>query len=96
MNEVIATLRQFAGGDGDDFAPGVGSALAAHEDAELLDAWLIERGRSIECLLILGRVRRLLHRVAADGLLDDRRRREVSELLRSIEMFARDGPLSDT
>jgi len=93
MNEVIELFLQTAGGDGGDFDPGVESTPRAHEADELLGAWLSERGRSIECQLILGRVRRLLRQVAADRAVDRRLRRRALGMIRMIRTFGQDGSL---
>lgn len=96
MSEVIERILRTAGGDGVDFMPSVDSTPMAHEADELLNAWFIERERSIECLLILDRVRLLLRRLAADGATDERLRRRAMELLRSIKDLGRDRPRSES
>lgn len=92
MKEVIDALLTRSGGDGASCGVGAGPAFGARELDELLEAWLIERGRSIESLLLLGRVRRFLRRITAAHQLSDDKDREARELLRSIEIFGQSGP----
>ena len=62
----------------------------AEEAAKLLGAWLEERGRSVECLLLLERVQRLLARITADGELKGKSGREARQILEAIEAVAAD------
>jgi hypothetical protein len=62
---------------------------------EVLEAWSQDVGRGIECLLLLGRVRRNLCRILASGRLTDRIEREVKDLLLLINSIGRDNPASE-
>jgi hypothetical protein len=62
---------------------------------EVLEAWSRDLGRGIECLLLLGRVRRLLCRILASGRLTDRIEREVKDLLGLIDSIGEDAPASE-
>lgn len=58
----------------------------------LLEAWNVERGGRVECMLLLGRVRRLLKRTLANSDLTDKNSREASHLLQMIELLTTDVP----
>jgi hypothetical protein len=88
MTGFIDDLLNLSGGDGDFLR----AAPDPREIDLLLGAWLKERGRSIECLLLLGRVRRLLGRLLESGRLTDQDGREVKGLLGLIDSIGRDVP----
>ncbi len=92
MFESIEDLLRLSGGDGDAVKVGSYTTPDPTEMNRLLEAWSEERGRSIECLLLLDRVRWLLSRILAAGRLTDRSEREVARLLRTIDLVGRDGP----
>jgi hypothetical protein len=80
MTKLLDDLLSGSGGDGDY----IKAALDTQEIDQLLGAWSDERGRSTECLLLLGRVRCLLSRLLASGRLTEPSEREVRSLLRLI------------
>jgi len=88
MTGFIDDLLNMSGGDGDF----IRAAADPREIDLLLGAWSKERGRSIECLLLLGRVRRLLCRILESGRLTDQNGREVKGLLRLIDSLGKDVP----
>jgi hypothetical protein len=92
MIKAIRDLLMTSGGDGDHIPVGL-ITTSEREDADrMLEAWTEERGRSIECLLLLGRVHRLLCRIQAAGRLTDQAEREVKNLIRIINSIERDRP----
>lgn len=94
MNDAIEAMLM-AAGDGATTAAGVGTTPRPHELDELMEAWLIERGRSIECGLLLDRARRLLRRITAEGRLTEASDREARCLLRAIAIVAPEGHPTD-
>jgi hypothetical protein len=88
MTGFIDDLLNLSGGDGDFLR----AAPDPREIDRLLGAWSKERGRSIECLPLLGRVRRLLGRLLESGRLADQNGREVMSLLRLIDSIGGDVP----
>jgi hypothetical protein len=92
MIKAIKDLLSMSGGDGDFIKGGMPTTTDLDEIDQILEAWSEERGRSIECLLLLGRVRRLLSRILAAGRLTDQSEREVKSLLRLIDSIGRDAP----
>lgn len=92
MIKVIEDLLSISGGDGDSIKGGVPTATDPDEIDQILRAWSEERGRSVECLLLLGRVRRLLSRMLSAGRLAHQDEREVKGLLRLIDSLGRDSP----
>lgn len=92
MIKAIEDLLSMSGGDGDFIKGGIQATPDLIEINQILEAWSEERGRSIECLLVLGRVRRLLSRILAAGRLTDKSGGEVKRLLRLIDSIGRDGP----
>jgi hypothetical protein len=93
MINVIEDLLSMSGGDGDFIKGGIQATPGMPEIAQLLEAWSRERGQSVECLLLLDRVRRLLSRILAAGRLTDRSEREMKSLLRLIASIGGDAPL---
>jgi hypothetical protein len=92
MIKAIQDLLTTSGRDGDHIPVGI-FAMSGQEDTDrIFEAWSQERGRSIECLLLLGRVHRLLSRVLATGRLTDQTEREVKSLIRLINAIDRDRP----
>ena len=85
MIEVIEELLSRSGGDGDFIKVGIPTTPDLTGIDQVLEAWSEERGRSIECVLLLGRVHRLLSRILAAGQLTDQSQREVKRLLRVID-----------
>jgi hypothetical protein len=85
MIRVIDELLSMSGGDGDFIKGGSPTTPDPNEIDRVLEAWSEERGRSIECLLLLDRIRRLLTRILVAGRLTDQCEREVKSLLRVIE-----------
>ena len=85
MFKVIEELLSRSGGDGDFIKGGIPTSPDRIGIDQVLEAWSEERGRSIECLLLLDRVHRLLSRILAAGRLTDQSEREVKSLLRVIE-----------
>jgi hypothetical protein len=65
--KMIEDLLSMSAGDGDSIDGGIRTAPDPHEMEQILRAWSEERGRSIERLLLLGRIRRLLSRMLAAG-----------------------------
>ena len=92
MIEVIEELLSRSGGDGDFIKVGIPTTPDLTGIDQVLEAWSQERGRSIECLLLLGRVRRLLSRMLTAGRLTDQDEREMKLLLRLIDATGRDSP----
>jgi hypothetical protein len=92
MIEMIEDLLSMSGGDGDFINGGLRAPHELSEIDQILEAWSEERGRSIECLLLLGRVRRLLSGIVAAGRLTDQGEREVRSLLRLIDSLGNDVP----
>jgi hypothetical protein len=95
MIRVIEDLLRRSGGDGDFIKVGIPTPPDLTEIDQVLEAWSQERGRSIECLLLLGRVRRLLSRMLAAGCLTDQTEREVKRLLRLIDSIGKDTPANE-
>ena len=85
MIKVIEELLSRSGGDGDFIKVGIPTTPDLTGIDQVLEAWSEERGRSIECVLLLDRVHRLLSRILAAGRLTDQNQREVKRLLRVIE-----------
>ena len=85
MIEVIEELLSRSGGDGDFIKVGIPTTPDLTGIDQVLEAWSEERGRSIECVLLLDRVHSLLSRILAAGQLTDQSQREVERLLRVIE-----------
>jgi len=92
MIKAIQDLLGMSGGDGDFITVEIPTTADTGDIDQLLAAWSEERGRSIECLLLLGRVRRLLARVLAEGRLTDQSGREAKSLLRLIDSAGKDAP----
>jgi hypothetical protein len=92
MIEAIEDLLNRSGRDGDFIKVGTQATHDLSEIDQILGAWSEEQGRSIECLLLLGRVRRLLSRILAAGRLTDQSEREVKSLLRLIDSIGGDDP----
>jgi hypothetical protein len=90
MEELLSK----SGGDGDFIKGGIPTTHDPTEIHDVLEAWSQDVGRGIECLLLLGRVRRLLCRILASGRLTDRIEREVKRLLRLIDSIGEDAPAS--
>ena len=90
--KMIDDLLSMAGGDGDSIDGGIRTTPDPHEMDQILEAWSDERGRSIERLLLLGRVRRLLCRMLTAGRTTDEDEREMKILLRLIDSIGRDSP----
>jgi hypothetical protein len=94
MIKVIEEILSKSGGDGDFIRGGIRETPDRSEIHEILKAWSQDLGRGIECLLLLGRVRRLLCRILASGRLTDRIEREMKGLLRLIDSIDKDAPAS--
>ncbi len=92
MIEMIENILSTSGGDGDFIKGGIPTTSDPTEIEQILEAWSEERGRIIECLLLINRVRRLLSRMLAAGRLTDQREREVKSLLRLIDSIGKDAP----
>lgn len=92
---MIEDLLSTSGMDGDFIKGGIRTTPDPTEIDRILGAWSEERGRSIECLLFLGRVRHRLSRLLAAGRLTDQGEREVKSLLRLIDSFGRDFPATE-
>lgn len=92
MIKVIEDLLSTSGGDGEFIEGGIPTMRDPTETDQILGAWSEERGRSIECLLLLARVQHLLSRMLAAGRLAEQSEREVKSLLRLIDSIGRDGP----
>jgi hypothetical protein len=71
MIKVIEDILSMSGGDGDFIKVEIPTTPDPDEIDRILEAWSEERGRIIECLLLLDRVRRLLSRMLAAGRLTD-------------------------
>jgi hypothetical protein len=95
MIKAIQDLLNTSSGDGDFIKLEIQATPDLGDLDQLLEAWSEERGRSIECLLLLGRVRRLLARLLAEGRLTDQSGREVKSLLRLIDSLGKDAPAID-
>ena len=85
MIKVIEDLLRISGRDGDFIKVGCPTPPDLTGIDQVLEAWSEERGRSIECVLLLDRVHRLLSRILAAGRLTDQNQRAVERLLRVIE-----------
>ena len=85
MIKVIEDILSMSGGDGDFIKVGIPTTPDLTGIDQVLEAWSEERGRSIECVLLLDRVHRLLSRILAAGRLTDQNQRAVERLLRVIE-----------
>ena len=85
MIKVIEELLRISGRDGDFIKVGSPTTPDLTGIDQVLEAWSEERGRSIECVLLLDRVHRLLSRILAAGQLTDQSQREVKRLLRVID-----------
>ena len=85
MIKVIEDILSISGRDGDFIKVGSPTTPDLTGIDQVLEAWSEERGRSIECVLLLDRVHRLLSRILAAGQLTDQSQREVKRLLRVIE-----------
>ncbi|WP_435005463.1 hypothetical protein P12x_003329 [Tundrisphaera lichenicola] len=94
MLEEIEVLLERSGGDGDyDLA---GFRNDSDEMDQLMQAWLLERGRSIDCLLLLEWSRRILTRMIRTDAIEKPTNREVKRLLRSIELIVSESaPIDD-
>jgi hypothetical protein len=92
MIKVIEELLRIAGRDGDFIKVGIPTTPDLTGIDQVLEAWSEERGRSIECVLLLDRVHHLLSRILAAGRLTDQREREVRCLLRLIDSIGKDAP----
>jgi hypothetical protein len=90
--KIIENLLNISGGDGDFIQGGVSTPLDSTEIDQILGAWSEERGRSIERLLLLGRVGRLLSRMLAAGRSTDEDEREMKKLLHLIDSMGGDAP----
>jgi hypothetical protein len=95
MIELIESILSSSGGDGDFIKGSIPTTDDPNEIDRILEAWSEERGRIIECLLLLDRVRRLLSRMLAAGRLTDQREREMKSLLRLINSIGKDAPASE-
>jgi hypothetical protein len=95
MIKPIQDLLSTSSGDGDFIKLEVQVSPDLGDLGQLLEAWSEERGRSIERLLLLERVRRLLARIQAEGRLTDQSGREVKSLLRLIDSAGKDAPAID-
>jgi hypothetical protein len=95
MIKLIEELLRRSGRDGDFIKVGIPTTPDPTEIHEVLEAWSQDVGRGIECLLLLGRVRRLLCRILASGRLTDRIEREVKDLLGLIDSIGEDAPASE-
>lgn len=90
--KMIEDLLSMSGGDGDSIDGGIRTKPDPHEMDQILKAWSEERGRSIERLLLLGRVRRLLSRIVTAGRAPDEDEREMKRILHLIDAIGRDSP----
>ncbi len=95
MIKVIEDLLSTSGGDGDFIKGGIQGTSDPGEIDKIVEAWSEERGRSIEYLLLMDRVRRVLSRILAAGRLTEQSEREMRCLLRLIGSIEKDGPASD-
>jgi hypothetical protein len=95
LRRGIEDILSMSGGDGDFIKGGIRETPDRSEIHEILEAWSQDLGRGIECLLLLGRVRRLLCRILASGRLTDRIEREVKDLLLLIDSIDKDAPASE-
>jgi hypothetical protein len=95
MIKAIEDILSRSGGDGDFIKGAIPTTPDLTGIDQVLEAWSQERGRSIECLLLLGRVRRLFSRMLAAGCLTDQTEREVRHLLRIIDSIGRDTPANE-
>ena len=92
MIKVIEELLRRSGRDGDFIKVGSPTTPDLTGIDQVLEAWSEERGRSIECVLLLDRVHRLLSRILAAGRLTDQDQREVKDLLLLINSIDKDAP----
>jgi hypothetical protein len=90
--KIIENILSRSGGDGDFIKGGIPTPSDPTEVDQILGAWSEERGRSIERLLLLVRVRRLLSRMLTAGRTRDEDEREMKKLLRLIDSIGRDSP----
>lgn len=90
MNESIGRFVNAGGGDGASTVAGFLTIPDQSESELLMEAWELERGRCIECTLLLRRVGRLLSRALAKGQFTDRDAKEARLILRSIAMIEKD------
>jgi hypothetical protein len=95
MIKAIEDLLSMSGRDGEFIKVGIQTTPELSEIDLILAAWSEERGRSLECLLLLGRVRRLLSLIVAAGRLTDQGEREVKSLLRVIDSIGSDVPANE-
>jgi hypothetical protein len=95
MIKLMEELLSKSGGDGDYIKGGIRETPDRSEIHEVLEAWSQDLGRSIECLLLPGRVRRLLCRILASGRLTDRIEQEVKDLLGLINSIDKDAPATE-
>jgi hypothetical protein len=85
MIKVIEELLSRSGRDGEFIKVGIPTTPDLTGIDQVLEAWSEERGRSIECVLLLDRIHRLLSRILATGRLTDQNQREMKRLLRVIK-----------
>ena len=85
MIKVIEELLRISGRDGDFIKVGIPTMPDLTGIDQVLEAWSEERGRGIECVLLLDRVHRLLSGILAAGRLTDQGEREAKSLLRVTE-----------
>jgi hypothetical protein len=95
MIKAIEDLLSRSGRDGEFIEVGNRTTPDLAEIDQLLAAWSEERGRRLESLLLLGRVRRLLSRIVAAGRVTDQAERQVKSLLRVIDSIGSDVPANE-
>ncbi len=95
MIKAIEDLLSMSGRDGEFIKVGNQKTPDLTEIDLILAAWSEERGRRLECLLLLGRVRRLLSRIVAAGRVTDQAERQVKSLLRVIDSIGSDVPANE-
>ena len=86
----LEALWETAASDGASCPVGPGSSHDGAEIQQILDAWSLERSRSIETSLLLDLSRKLLERVLSGGPLSDDERRMARTLIRAIGQSNRD------
>ncbi len=90
--KMINDLLSMSGRDGDSIDDHFRMTPDPHEIDQIFEAWSEERGRSIERLLLLVRVRRLLSRMLTADRPTDGDAREMKKLLRLIDSVETDSP----
>jgi hypothetical protein len=96
MFNIFENLLGMSGGDGDFVKGGTPPEVDPAEIGQILEAWSQERGRSIECALLMRRIRRALSRILASGRLKGQTEREMKNLLRLIDSIGPDAPAIET